>query len=219
MLKSIFLFTSLSVLFAYEIHAQGGSLLIQQYGKSNIDELGLRKWNYDAHLIFNRFNTIDRDTKGKLSLSIGGSVRYNFRKSYGLRTGVDLHYINYDYNLANDTSKDELLFLTVPLTGRLYPMKRVTIELGVVYNFILRAKGNPPVDLIDERVLYPNGTFSNSFGVLAAAHYTFWKRFSTSLQYQFQKNNIDPFQRETNGLAGLMLGIHYTFLTDKKPVN
>ena len=207
------------ILFWTNSRAQGSGLLIQQYGKSNVDEIGLRKWNFDAHLFLNRFNTTDRETKGKISLSAGGSVRYNFKKSYGLRTGIDIHSINYAYNLANDTSKDQLLFLSIPLTGRLYPVKRVTLELGLVYNFLLQSKGDPPTNLEEFPVAYPDDTFSNSFGVLAAAHYTFWKRFSASLQYQFQKNNTNPVQRETNGFAGLMLGVHYTFLTNKIPPN
>ena len=207
------------ILFWTNSRAQGNGLLIQQYGKSNVDEIGLRKWNFDAHLLLNRFNTTDRETKGKISRSAGGSVRYNFKKSYGLRTGIDIHSINYAYNLANDTSKDQLLFLSIPLTGRLYPVKRVTLELGLVYNFLLQSKGDPPTNLEEFPVAYPNDTFSNSFGVLAAAHYTFWKRFSASLQYQFQKNNTNPVQRETNGFAGLMLGVHYTFLTNKIPPN
>ena len=207
------------ILFWTNSRAQGNGLLIQQYGKSNVDEIGLRKWNFDAHLLLNRFNTTDRETKGKISRSAGGSVRYNFKKSYGLRTGIDIHSINYAYNLANDTSKDQLLFLSIPITGRLYPAKRVTLELGLVYNFLLQSKGDPPTNLEEFPVAYPNDTFSNSFGVLAAAHYTFWKRFSASLQYQFQKNNTNPVQRETNGFAGLMLGVHYTFLTNKIPPN
>ena len=207
------------ILFWTNSRAQGSGLLIQQYGKSNVDEIGLRKWNFDAHLFLNRFNTKDRETKGKISRSAGGSVRYNFKKSYGLRTGIDIHSINYAYNLAYDTSKDQLLFLSIPLTGRLYPVKRVTLELGLVYNFLLKTKGDPPTNLEEFPVTYPEGTFSNSFGVLAAAHYTFWKRFSASIQYQFQKNNTNPVQRETNGFAGFMLGVHYTFLTPKIPVN
>ena len=207
------------ILFWTNSRAQGSGLLIQQYGKSNVDEIGLRKWNFDAHLFLNRFNTTDRETKGKISQSAGGSVRYNFKKSYGLRTGIDIHSINYAYNLANDTSKDQLLFLSIPMTGRLYPAKRVTLELGLVYNFLLQSKGDPPTNLEEFPVAYPDDTFSNSFGVLAAAHYTFWKRFSASLQYQFQKNNTNPVQRETNGFAGLMLGVHYTFLTNKIPPN
>ena len=207
------------ILFWTNSRAQGSGLLIQQYGKSNVDEIGLRKWNFDAHLFLNRFNTTDRETKGKISRSAGGSVRYNFKKSYGLRTGIDIHSINYAYNLANDTSKDQLLFLSIPMTGRLYPAKRVTLELGLVYNFLLQSKGDPPTNLEEFPVAYLDDTFSNSFGVLAAAHYTFWKRFSASLQYQFQKNNTNPVQRETNGFAGLMLGVHYTFLTNKIPPN
>jgi len=217
--KLIFYLLGFCILFWTNSRAQGSGLLIQQYGKSNVDEIGLRKWNFDAHLFLNRFNTTDRETKGKISRSAGGSVRYNFKKSYGLRTGIDIHSINYAYNLANDTSKDQLLFLSIPLTGRLYPVKRVTLELGLVYNFLLQSKGDPPTNLEEFPVAYPNDTFSNSFGVLAAAHYTFWRRFSASLQYQFQKNNTNPVQRETNGFAGLMLGVHYTFLTNKIPPN
>ena len=221
MCKNFFfcLFSCCFILCGQKTSAQGSSLLIQQYGKSNVDEFGLRKWNYDAHLLLNRFNTADRETKGEIGFSAGGSVRYNFRKSYGLRTGIDIHSVNYTYNLANDTSKDQLLFLSIPLTGRLYPVKRVTLELGLVYNFLLKAKGDPPTNLEEFAVTYPDDTFSDSFGVLAAVHYTFWKRFSASFQYQFQKNNTNPVQRETNSFAGFMLGVHYTFLTPKIPVN
>ena len=194
---------------------QGGDLLIQQYGKADIENIGLRRWNYDAHLLFNRFNTSDRETKGKLGMSVGASVQYNFKKSYGLRSGVTLHRINYAYDLAADTSKDQLVFLSVPLSGRLYPVKKVVIELGIVYNFLLNAKGDPPANLEDESVSYSLGTFNDSFGMLSSVHYKVRSRFSASLQYQFQKKNTNPLQRETSAFSGLLLGIHYTLLSDK----
>ena len=89
----------------------------------------------------------------------------------------------------------------------------------MVYNILLSAKGNPPEDNENLTLEYPKGTFDNSIGVLAAIHYTFWKRFSASIQYQFQKNNTNPIQRETNSFKGLLLGVHYTFLPAKRPVN
>ncbi len=120
-------------------NAQGEGLLIQQYGKSDIVNINLRKWNFDSHLLLNYFNTNDRNTKGKINLSFGGSVRYNFKKSYGLRSGLTLHKISYAYDLDNDTSIDQLIFLSIPLSGRLYPVKNITVELGVIYNFLLSA--------------------------------------------------------------------------------
>ena len=216
-LISYFVFFSSFIFPTKEIFAQGGALLIQQYGTYDVENEGLRKWNYDVHTLLNRFNTTNRETQGKIGMSVGGTVRYNFKKSYGLRSGIDLHRFNYAYNSANDTSIDNLVFLSVPFTGRLYPFKRVTLEMGFVYNVLLSAKGNPPTNLEDGSISYPSGTFSNSFGVLTAVHYSLWKRFSASLQYQFQKKNNSQLQRETNALAGLMLGIHYRVLSRKIP--
>tara|TARA_B100000767_G_scaffold275578_1_gene313445 strand:- start:27107 stop:27772 length:666 start_codon:yes stop_codon:yes gene_type:complete len=221
MTNSLFypLLLSISILYFQSSKAQSGDLLIQQYGKADIENVGLRKWNYDLHIAPNFFNTNNRTTKGKLGISLGGTVRYNFKKSYGLRTGIDIHSLKYAYNSEKDQSEDELIFLSIPLTGRLYPVNRVKIELGFIYNFILSAKGDPPTNTKKVAVSYPDGTFSNSFGMLSAVHYSVWKRFSVSLQYQFQKSETNPLQRETNYFNGILLGIHYTFLSSKKPSN
>lgn len=219
--KTLFypLLLSISVLSLQNSRAQGGDLLIQQYGKADIENIGLRKWNYEVHFATNFFNTNNRTTKGKLGMSMGGTVLYNFKKSYGLRTGIDIHTLKYAYNSEKDQSEDKLIFLSIPLTGRLYPVNRVKIELGFIYNFLVSAKGDPPTNIKDESVAYPNGTFSDSYGMLSAVHYSVWKRFCVSLQYQFQKSETNPLQRETNNFNGFLLGIHYTFLTAKKPSN
>lgn len=214
-----FLLLVMTVFCIQNLRAQGGELLIQQYGKADVENIGLRKWNYEVHIAPNIFNTNNRATKSKLGISSGGTVSYNFKKSYGLRTGIDIHMLNYTYDSEKDSSKDELMFLSVPLTGRLYPVNRIKIELGIIYNFLLSAKGDPPTNTKEGAVPYPSGTFNNSFGMLAAVHYSVWKRFSVSVQYQFQKNNTNPLQRETNYFDGFLLGIHYTFLTTKKPSN
>jgi hypothetical protein len=49
--KLIFYLLGFCILFWTNSRAQGSGLLIQQYGKSNVDEIGLRKWNFDAHLL------------------------------------------------------------------------------------------------------------------------------------------------------------------------
>ena len=221
MTKPLFyqLLLSISVLCFQNSKAQSGDLLIQQYGKADVENMGLRKWNYDLHILPNFFNTNNRTTKGKLGISFGGTVRYNFKKSYGLRTGIDIHTLKYAYNSEEDQSEDQLIFLSIPLTGRLYPTNRVKIELGFVYNFLLNAKGDHPTNTKEGAVAYPDGTFSDSFGMLSAVHYSVWKRFSLSLQYQFQKSETSPFQRETNYFNGFLLGIHYTFLTAKTNSN
>ena len=219
--KTLFypLLLSISVLSLQNSRAQGGDLLIQQYGKADIENIGLRKWNYEVHFAPNFFNTNNRTTKGKFGVSMGGTVLYNFKKSYGLRTGIDIHTLKYAYNSEKDQSEDKLIFLSIPLTGRLYPVNRVKIELGFIYNFLVSAKGDPPTNTKDGSVAYPNETFSDSYGMLSAVHYSVWKRFSVSLQYQFQKSETNPLQRETNSFNGFLLGIHYTFLTAKKPSN
>ena len=98
---------------------------------------------------------ITEQQKSKLGISSGGTVSYNFKKSYGLRTGIDIHMLNYTYDSEKDSSKDELMFLSVPLTGRLYPVNRIKIELGIIYNFLLSAKGDPPTNKKREQYHIP----------------------------------------------------------------
>ncbi len=216
--KKIFFILIICLFSKQKVLAQDGYLLIQQYNKGGIDleNMNLRKWNYDAHILANYFNTADRSTKGAIGFSLGGTVRYNFKKSYGLRSGIDLHVIRYTYNAAN-TPQDRLAYISIPLTGRAYPFKRVTIELGAVYNILLDARGSSPTVADETLIKYPKGTFANSFGVLMSMHYTFKERYSVSVQYQFHKRSINPLQRETNNLRGFLLGAHYTLLPLKKP--
>lgn len=205
-----------SVFLEQKLMAQDGYLLIQQYGKNGVDleNINLRKWNYDAHILLNYFNTTDRKTEGEIGFRLGGTVRYNFKKSYGLGSGIDFYIVRYTYNNIN-SFKDRIAYLSFPLTARAYLFKRITIEMGVVYNILLEAKGSTATGTDKTLKKYPKGTFANSFGVLMSVHYTFKERYSISLQHQFNKRSIDPLQRETNNLRGFLLGVHYTLLSPK----
>ena len=74
-------------------YSQGGDLIIQQYQKNNIDLEKFKKWNFELSVGLNYFNTIDRNSKGKINYEIGGVVYYMIKKSIGIKTGIE--FLNY----------------------------------------------------------------------------------------------------------------------------
>ena len=93
---------------AHSNYSQGGDLIIQQYQKNNIDLEKFKKWNFELSVGLNYFNTIDRNSKGKINYEIGGVVYYMIKKSIGIKTGIEFLNYSYKYNLINDKSIDKL---------------------------------------------------------------------------------------------------------------
>lgn len=206
--------TTFLILFAFffggKVLAQGPDLLLQQYGKNAYDLEYYRKWNVDVLLQPHLSKPTNRESKAKLQLNWGAEVHYRSTKTFGISSGLHYHRINYAYAYENDNSQDRLTYLRVPLLLSVYPVKRLRISLGGSYQLFLNGKGQPPP--ATEATAYPKGTFLNTLGAMASAHYRVWRKFSASFGYHFQKKNTNPLSRETQNFSGFSFGIAYGLL-------
>lgn len=194
---------------------QGPELLVQQYNRYPYDLTFFRKWNADVFVQPHFTNTSNRLTNGRLHVDTGVNIHRQFTKSFGLSTGVHYNRFSYLYTRPDDLSIDRIQALRFPLLISVFPINRIRISLGGIYHWILKATGKPPP--ATERLVYPEGTFLNSLGMQAAIHYRFWRKFSASVTYRFQKRSVDnPFRRETQNFEGIALGFHYTLLHPHK---
>lgn len=195
--------------------AQGPDLLIQQYDKIPTDLEYYRKWNFDFVLQPHLSKPANRESKGRIQLNLGAEVHYRSTKSFGITSGLHFHRIGYTYNYTDDTSLDRLCYFRIPLLVSVYPIKRLRLSLGGSYQYLLDGTGQAPP--ATERSHYPKGTFSNSLGVMASAHYRVWRKFSAALGFHFQKKNTNPLSRETQNFQGFFFGIAYTLLNPNRP--
>ena len=191
---------------AHSNYSQGGDLIIQQYQKNNIDLEKFKKWNFELSVGLNYFNTIDRNSKGRINYEIGGVVYYMIKKSIGIKTGIEFLNYSYKYNLINDKSIDKLNFIAIPLNLRVFPTNKFIIDFGISFNMFiegLNSADNGPWER------YNDGIFSNSVGFLSGIQYNLWRKFSVEIKYRYQKNSENLYQKQTNNLKGITLGINY----------
>jgi hypothetical protein len=109
-----------------------------------------------------------------------------------------------------------LTYLSIPLTLRVFPSRKLLFETGLLYNHLLQAKNTEIVDLRNQSKLYPEGVFKNAFGWLFAVQYNVWKRFDVSLQYRFFRKPTDPLSNQKNNFEAFILGVHFFVLNPKK---
>ena len=195
--------------------AQGPGLLIQQYSKASYDLEYYRKWNFEVLLQPHLSKPTNRDSKGKIQFNLGGRVHYRMTKSFGLTSGVDYPRIKYQYAYENDNSVDHLNFFRLPLLLSVYPAKRLRLSLGGSYQFFLSATGQPPP--ATEPLAYPSGSFINSIGVMASAHYRVYRKFSASIGFHFQKRSSNPIDRLSQNFKGFSIAVAYTLLNPNQP--
>lgn len=195
--------------------AQGPGLLIQQYSKASYDLEYYRKWNFDVLLQPHLSKPNNRVSKGEIQFNLGGRVHYRMTKSFGLTSGVDYHRIKYQYAYENDNSVDHLNFFRLPLLLSVYPVKRLRLSLGGSYQFFLSATGQPPP--ATEPLAYPSGSFMNSIGVMASAHYRVYRKFSASIGFHFQKRSSNPIDRLSQNFKGFSIGVAYALLNPNQP--
>lgn len=209
-MRQIFFFLVFGLFSFINLHAQGGELLVQQYNQYPYDHEFYRTWNFDVFVQPHISNAMERNTKARINLSVGGNVHYKLAKSSGISAGIHYHRISYQYQLANDTSVDRLRFLRLPLVLSVYPLKRIRLSLGGTYNFLIKATGQAPP--ATERVFYTQKEFKNSIGILAGISYRVWRKWSVSVNYMVQKKSHTRFSRQTQNFDGIAVGFHYTLL-------
>ena len=192
--------------------AQGDANLLLQYNKGPDLDGFYRKWNVDLHSHLVYGHAKEDYSLARFSFAFGGYVQYKFSKTFALNSGVDFFTLHYRYNLSSNQSADRIRFLSVPLSLRVFPSRRLFFETGLLYNQLLRAENSEIVDLRKQSTTYPAGRFQNHFGWLFGAQYDLWKRINVSLQYRFMKKATDPLSLQKNNFEALLLGLHFFVL-------
>ena len=161
-------------------------------------------------------NTREDHNLYKIRYSAGVYIQYKFSKTFALNSGADYFNLSYQYNLHNNQSYDQLTYLSIPFTLRVFPSRKLLFETGLLYNHLLQAKNTEIVDLRNQSKIYPEGVFKNAFGWLFAVQYNVWKRFDISLQYRFFRKPTDPLSNQKNNFEAFILGVHFFVLNPKK---
>ena len=213
--KILFVFFLLSSF----IYSQGDDLLLLQYNKGPDPDGFYRKWNFDVHYL-----TVLMKVKGKYSIpsltyGFGITAQHKFSKTFGIRSGVSYFNIRYKYDLSDNKSTDKITYLTIPITARVSPSRKLIFETGFLYNFLLGAENSEVLDITTGSFNYEDRIFKDTFGMVVASQYNPWKRLNVSLQYRFLKKASKPSAIQKNNFAGFLLGLHF-FIFDpmKKPI-
>tara|TARA_B100001057_G_scaffold376603_1_gene381807 strand:- start:754 stop:1410 length:657 start_codon:yes stop_codon:yes gene_type:complete len=195
--------------------AQGDENLLLQYRKGP-DIARYRKWNFDLHLRGVRIGPNGDYTTPKIGYALGGNIQYKYSKSIGASTGVGLLSLNYQYNLKNNSTYDNLNYLFFPITIRVFPTQRTHFETGFLYHHLIKAKNSAIVDLEQKSNFYPDNVFKNTFGWLFAVNYNIWKKFHISVEYRFFKKSTLTNYIQKNNFNGFLLGIRFLILNPNK---
>tara|TARA_B100001057_G_scaffold318823_1_gene319118 strand:+ start:2485 stop:3144 length:660 start_codon:yes stop_codon:yes gene_type:complete len=196
--------------------AQGDANLLLQYNRGPDLDAFYRKWNFDLHTHFIYGNMRENYTVSKITYSVGAYIQFKFSKTFALNSGADYFNLSYQYNLRKNQTYDQLTYLSIPLTIRVFPSRKIHFETGLLYKRLLSAQNTKIVDLKNRSNKYPNGVFKNAFGWLFTTQYNVWKRFDVSLQYRFFKKEVDPLIDQKNNFDAFLLGIHFYVLNPKK---
>ena len=196
--------------------AQGDANLLLQYNRGPDLDAFYRMWNFDlhAHIIYG--NMRENYTVRKITYSVGTYIQFKFSKTFALNSGADYFNLSYQYNLRKNQTYDQLTYLSIPLTLRVFPSRKIHFETGLLYNRLLSAQNTKIVDLKNRSNEYPQGVFKNAFGWLFASQYNVWKRVDVSLQYRFLKKETVPLSDQKNNFDAFLLGVHFYVLNPKK---
>ena len=210
------LYILIALLSGLNIFSQAGGVLIQQYSKGPELNQMYSKWSFSIGPEVNRINS-DLNTASP-TITFGGmiNIEYRFSKTVGLLSGLKFVPISYRYMLEGSIEKDRLKYLTIPLTLKLNPSKKISFGLGVLYNHY--KKGQRILKFEDAKIIteYPEGIFSNPFGLSAQISYHFWDRFNTTINYRWTKKSSPVTQPQSNNSKGLQVSLTYTLLQSVK---
>ena len=123
----IFIFLNISD-FAY---TQGDANLLLQYQKGP-DTNRYRKWNFDLNLKAVYIGPEGDATTPKIGYAFGGNIQYKYSKSIGFSTGVGFLSVNYQYELKENRTYDNISYLSFPLAIRVFPTERTHFETGLL---------------------------------------------------------------------------------------
>jgi|TARA_X000000950_G_C13752518_1_gene593254 opacity protein-like surface antigen len=187
---------------------QGDANLLLQYRKGP-DMSRYRKWNFDLHLRGVYMSPQGNHAVPKIGYAFGGNIQYKYANSFGATTGVDLLSVHYQYQLNDNTTTDQIRYLSFPLAIRVFPTARTHFETGLLYHHLLKAENSAIVDLRQNTNTYPEGVFKNAFGWLFGVHYNIWKKFYLSLEYRFFKRATITQRIQKNNFNGFLVGVHF----------
>jgi hypothetical protein len=210
------LYLLIALLWGLNMFSQGGNILIQQYSKGPELNQKYSKWSFSIGPEVNRINS-DLNTASP-TITVGGmiSIEYRFSKTVGFVTGLGFVPISYRYVSGNSLGKDRIQYLTIPLTLKLKPSKKISFGLGVLYNHY--KKGQRILKFEDAKVItqYPKGIFSNPFGLSAQIGYGFWYRFNATISYRWTKKSSPVTKPQSNNSKGLQMSLTYNFFQSIK---
>lgn len=209
-----FLILIFKISFSY---SQGDKNLYKQYRTGPDPDNFFHKWNYSLSGKLNFMNSDQDYTKIGMGKGLGAVVQRLSSKSFGFSLGIEFNEINYKYEGYFNDSKDNLEYLSVPFSIRLYPNRKLFIEAGIKYHYLLSAKNSQNINPLDNSNNYLDGLFNNSIGPFIGFEYQVWKRLCVGIHYQYlkstKKNQIEIYPNIFNGVS-LKIG---TFL--KNPYN
>ena len=188
--------------------AQGNKNLYKQYRTGPDPDSFYHTWNYSLYGSLNFINSDQTYTKGSVGRGFGFLVQRLNSKTFGLSSGIGFNEIRYKYDGLLENSSDSVNWLSLPLSIRLYPSRKLFFEVGLKYHFFLNAKNSALVNSLTESLKYPRDSFNDAFGIFINIQRQVWKRLNIGLQYQYMKGgDINPDGFQPNIFTGFTLKI------------
>jgi len=186
-------------------YGQGDKNLYKQYRTGPDPYNFFHKWNYSFYAKFNLINSDQNYTKIRPGKGLGFMIQKLNSKSFGFGTGFEFNEVNYKYLGYFNGSKDNLNYLTIPFSIRLYPSRKLYIESGVKYYYLLSAKNSEYINPNDNSNNYLDDLFDSSPGIFFGFNYKIWKRLHIGIQYEYlkgsRKNQVGIYPNNFRGLS------------------
>ncbi len=173
------------ILTSFLSFSQGTTNLYKQYNTGPDPDSFYHIWNYSLYGRLNFMNSDQDYTKSSLGKGIGFVVQKFNSKTFGWSTGIEFNEIHYQYKGFLEDSFDNLNWISLPLSIRLYPSRKLFFETGLKYHFLLNAKNSIKINPITESLFYPPGYFNNTFGIFITIQYSLWKNINLGIEYQY----------------------------------
>ena len=194
---------------SHSLYGQGGDLLIQQYNKGPVLDNVFSRWSIRPGVLLNRINTNLETTAPKITFGGGLEGEYRVSKTVGFLTGIYYNPIVYSYPVQDSLGIDRLRYLTVPLAIRLHPTNRVSLGVGVQYNFFRKGEQLKTIGDYEQTEPYTKDIFKNSLGGFAQVGYLFFKHFYGFVNFRWAGRSSPPTQPQTNNTSGFQIGLNY----------
>ncbi|OUW34411.1 MAG: hypothetical protein CBD39_03850 [Flavobacteriaceae bacterium TMED179] len=213
-LFSIFFLLFLSSACFY-IQAQGSEILILQYNKGPALDNEYSRWSISSEINLNRINTDIQNTSPKLTLGMGVQIELRASKTFGFISGINLSPVKYSYQRNDSLGQDRLTYYSFPIGILLQPTKKISLELGALYNIFRNGTYSRSLGTYENIKTYPKNIFRNSFGGFFQINYKFYKKVKIFTNFRWVRRSSPPIQMQTNNLSGFQLGLNYRLWSSK----